>query len=72
MLRSYSIVDESKKVYPLAKFETSKPVPCGEKQPAADEKLIIESKQKTFYMVARTDSDGAIELKKVLKMAKKA
>jgi hypothetical protein len=66
MLRSYAIVDESRRVIPLAKYPTGEAVQCGKKMPAANETLIIENQEKGIHATAQTDQTGVVDLSKVL------
>ena len=66
MLRSYAIVDESRRVIPLAKYPTGEAVQCGKKMPAANETLIIENPEKGIEAAAKTDQTGVVDLSKVL------
>lgn len=63
---SQAIVEASKEVTPLAKYETGKFVVCGEKEPAANEMLVIADKQRTFHKQAQTDANGNLDLEAVL------
>ncbi len=64
--KAYAVVEESRIVTPLAKYETGKFVACGEKEPAANEMLVIEDKQRTFHKQAQTDANGNLDLSQVL------
>jgi len=66
MLRSYAIVDESRRVIPLAKYPTGEAAQCGKKMPAANETLIIENPEKGIEAAAKTDQTGVVDLSKVL------
>lgn len=63
---AYAIVEKSRIVTPLAKYETGNFVVCGEKVPAGNEMLVIEDKQRTFHKQAQTDANGNLDLAKVL------
>jgi len=49
----------------LGKYETGKFLACGEKEPADNEMLIIEDKQRTFHKQALTDANGNLNLDNV-------
>jgi len=66
MLRSYAIVDDSRRVIPLAKYPTGEAVECGKKMPAANETLIIKNKERGIEATAQTDPTGEVDLSKVL------
>jgi len=66
MLRSYAIVDESRRVIPLAKYPTGEAVECGKKMPAANETLIIKNQERGIEATAQTDPTGGVDLSKVL------
>lgn len=66
MLRSYAIVDESRRVLPLAKYPTGETVQCGKEMPAADESLIIKNEEKGIEVRAKTDPSGEVDLSMVL------
>ncbi len=63
---AHAISVNSKKVTPLAEYNTGKLMTCGNRQPAANEKVIIENKALNLYRTARTDQDGVVNLNKVL------
>jgi hypothetical protein len=73
--RVRAIVEESKKVEPLAKFESSELVACGEKEPAANEEIVLHVRPeiindvvpKSYYMTAQTDENGMIDFNRVFK-----
>lgn len=68
-----AIIENSKKVEPLAKFESDNLVACGEKIPAANEEIVIfvrpEIKNgvesKSYYKVASTDEKGMIDFNQI-------
>jgi len=70
---AYAIVDASKKTVPLAKFESSKLVACGPKQPAANEEIVIHVRPEVingvvsdpYFKTAKTDENGVIDFNKV-------
>jgi hypothetical protein len=64
--KSYAIVEDSRVVTPLAKYETGKYLACGEKEPAANEMMVIEDKQRTFRKQAQTDANGNLDLDELL------
>ena len=66
MLRSYAIVDESRRVIPLAKYPTGEAVACGKKMPAANETLIIKNQERGIEATAQTDPTGVVDLSKAL------
>lgn len=66
MLRSYAIVDESRREIPLAKYRTGEAVQCGKKMPAADEPLIISNEELGIEARAKTDPAGEVDLSRVL------
>ncbi len=61
-----AVVEVSRTVTPLAKYETGKFVVCGEKEPAANEMLVIQDKQRTFQKQAVTDAKGNLNLDQIL------
>lgn len=63
---SQAVVEASRTVTPLAKYETGKFLVCGEKEPAANEMLVIADKQRTFHKQAATDANGNLDLSQVL------
>ncbi len=63
---SYAIVENSRIVTPLAKYETGKFSVCGEREPATNEMLVIEDKQRTLHKQAATDANGNLDLDTVL------
>jgi hypothetical protein len=64
--RVEAIIDVSKKSEPLASFESSKKLKCGDKEPAAFEKLILYDRQQTFEILVETDQYGQIDFDKYL------
>ena len=64
--KSYAIVEASRIETPLGKYENGKFVICGEKEPAANEMLVIEDKQRTIHKQAATDVNGNMDLGNVL------
>ena len=66
MAKAQAVSELSRTETPLAKYETGKLVICGEKEPAANEMLIIEDKQRTFHKQAQTDANGKLDLDSVL------
>lgn len=64
--KSQAVVENSKEIKPLGKYETGEFVPCGEKKPAAHETVIITDKQQTMERQAQTDGAGRLDLKAVL------
>jgi hypothetical protein len=64
--KSQAVVELSKVVTPLAKYETGKFLACGEKQPASGEVLIIEDKQRTLRKQVETDALGRLNLDDLL------
>jgi hypothetical protein len=68
-----AVIEESKKEVPLAKFESSHLVACGEKMPAANEEIVIFVRPeiindvipKSYYRTAWTDENGVIDFNKV-------
>jgi len=65
-VKSQAVVEASREITPLGKYETGKFVVCGEKQPAADEMLVIADRQRTFQKQAQTDENGNLDLDAVL------
>lgn len=63
---AHAISVNSKKVTQLAEYNTGKLMTCGKRQPAANEKVIIENTALNLYRTARTDQDGVVNLNKVL------
>ncbi|MBC2714409.1 MAG: hypothetical protein HF978_03785 [Desulfobacteraceae bacterium] len=61
-----AICINSKIELPLAKYETANFLVCGEKEPAANEMLVIADKQRTFHKQAQTDANGNLDLAKIL------
>ncbi len=66
MANANAVSEVSRIETPLAKYETGKVVVCGEKEPAANEMLVIEDKQRTFHKQAATDANGNLDLGQVL------
>ncbi len=66
MLRAYAIVEDSKKIEPLAEYETGNLVACGKAEPAANESLYIDNKQLGLHRIVSTDASGVLDLEKVL------
>lgn len=65
-LKSQAVVEASREVTPLGEYESGKLLACGEKQPAAHEKLEISDRQRTFQKQAQTDENGRLDLDRVL------
>lgn len=63
---AHAISVNSKKVTPLADYNTGKLMACGPMQPAANEKVIIENKGLNLYRTVRTDRNGVVNLDKIL------
>lgn len=66
MLRSYAIVEDSRKEMPLAKYHTGEIVQCGKELPAEGESLIIRNEEKGIEKQAVTDKNGEVDLNSVL------
>ena len=66
MAKANAVVELSRSETPLAKYDTGKVLACGEKEPAADEMLVIEDKQRTFHKQAATEAKGNLDLSQVL------
>jgi hypothetical protein len=74
-MRVRAVVEDSKKVVPLAKFESSNLVACGEKAPAANEEIVLlvrpeiinDVVPKSYYRTATTDENGMVDFNKVFK-----
>jgi hypothetical protein len=66
MANAEAVSEVSRNVTPLAKYNTGKFVTCGKKEPAANEMLVIEDKQRTFHKQAATDTNGNLDLASVL------
>jgi hypothetical protein len=64
--KAESVSELSRTETPLAKYDTGKVVACGEKEPAANEMLVIADKQRTFHKQAATDVNGNLDLSRVL------
>jgi hypothetical protein len=64
--KSQAVVESSKTVTPLGKYETGKFLACGEKQPAANELLIITDMQRTIHKQMETDRLGRLDLDRLL------
>ncbi len=64
--KAEAVSELSRTETPLAKYETGKVVVCGEKEPAANEMLIIQDKQRTFHKQAATDANGNLDLDSVM------
>lgn len=65
MLRSYAIVEESRKVIPLAKYKTGEVVQCGKETAAGGEALIIRNEDKGIEKTAVTSETGMLALNNV-------
>ncbi|RJP85566.1 MAG: hypothetical protein C4518_15825 [Desulfobacteraceae bacterium] len=73
MTRTRAVVEDSKITVPLAKFESSETVLCGEKRPAANEDIVIfvrpaivgGDKPKSYIRQASTDENGVIDFNKL-------
>jgi len=66
MLRAHAIIEDSKVIEPLAAFETGNLVACGPLEPAAEEMVILENQGLGLHRIASTDTDGVLDLSKVL------
>jgi hypothetical protein len=74
-IRVRAVVEDSKKVVPLAKFESSELVACGDKEPAANEEIVLlvrpeiinDVVPKSYYRTAQTDENGMVDFNKVFK-----
>ena len=66
MLTAYTIVEDSKKIEPLAEYDTGKLVVCGPVEPAADEVVVINNPKTGMQRIATTDSSGVIDLDQIL------
>lgn len=66
MLRSYAIVEESRKVKPVAKYTTGELVACDGKTVAANEIFIIRDNVRALNFTAKSDANGVVDLKTVL------
>lgn len=66
MLRAYAIIEDSKIIEPLAKFETGHLVACGPLEPVAEETVILENQGLMLHRIASTDANGVLDLAKVL------
>ena len=66
-------IEDSKITVPLAEFESSETVVCGETRPAANEDIVIfvrpaivgNDKPKTYLRLASTDENGVVDFNKV-------
>ncbi len=66
-IASASAVSEaSRKVFPLAEYDTGNLLTCGEPEPAAGEVLVIESKKLNADRLVVTDEHGRIDLESVI------
>ena len=65
MLRSYAIVEDSRRVIPLAQYKTGETVKCGKKMPAANEPLILRNEEKGIEAKAVTSDTGVLELNEI-------
>lgn len=66
LLRSYAIVEESRKVEPLARYHTGKLIACNGRQPAAEESFVIRNEARQINITAETNARGALNLAEVL------
>ncbi len=62
ILRSYAIVEESKKVVPLAKYPTGRLMPAGPPVPAAGDSFLIEDRVYDLKLTLKSDENGMIDL----------
>jgi hypothetical protein len=75
IVNTQAVIEESKKVVPLAKFESSEIIACGEKEPAANEEIVLfvrpeiigDVVPKSYYKTVWTDEQGTIDFNKVFK-----
>ncbi|MBC2713761.1 MAG: hypothetical protein HF978_00430 [Desulfobacteraceae bacterium] len=58
----YGIIENSKKVEPLAYYATGNLLVCGEKIPAGNETFVIENKIFGIHQTAITNADGLLKL----------
>lgn len=73
MAQTRAVVEQSKITVPLAVFASSETVPCGERQPAAHEDIVIfvrpaivgGDQPKTYLRLASTDENGMVDFNKV-------
>lgn len=65
-LQSYAIVEDSKKVEPLAKFDTGNTVACGGPVPAADEAFAVQDPVRNIRLIIETDDSGRLFLDRIL------
>jgi len=73
MTRTRAVVEESKITVPLAQFESSETVVCGDKVPAANEDIVIfvrpavvgGDKPKNYTRQASTDENGVIDFNRI-------
>lgn len=65
-LQSYALVKNSKKVEPLAKFDTGHTVACGGPVPAADEAFAVQDPVRNIRLILNTDDAGRLFLGRVL------
>ncbi|MCU0600457.1 MAG: hypothetical protein MUE70_14510 [Desulfobacterales bacterium] len=74
-IRVRAIVEDSRKVVPLAKFESSELVSCGKKEPAANEEIVLHVRPEiindvvpaSYYRTAMTDENGMVDFNQVFK-----
>lgn len=73
MSMTRAVVEESRVTQPLAVYESSQTEPCGEKQPAAHEEIVIYvrpavvdgDQPKSYFQLAATDANGVIDFNKL-------
>ncbi|NOY69935.1 MAG: hypothetical protein GXP53_10705 [Deltaproteobacteria bacterium] len=66
MLQSYAIVQNSKRVEPLAKFSTGNLVMCGGPAPAANEAFVVQDPVRNIRLIIGTDDSGRLFLDRIL------
>ncbi len=66
MLRSYAIVEQSRRVEKLGTYDTGETVACGTPQPADEEVLIIQNAEAGLDRRAPTNAEGVVDLDEVL------
>ena len=66
MVNAYAISENSRKEYPLAKFNTGHLLTCGKPEPAAGESAVIENPRTGLFRKGVTDKQGRLDLTTVL------
>src|SRR6056297_122510 len=66
LLRSYAIVEDSRREIPLAKYYTGEIIRCGKEMPAEGEPLIVRNQERGIEKQAVTDKNGEVDFHSVL------